>query len=255
MDSLKEAIVLAGGLGTRLRAAVPAYPKVLAPVAGRPFLAYLLQYLTREGVQRVILALGHRSEEVLLWLASQSWDIEIVPIVESAPLGTGGGLVYAWKSSRAHNNLEGKREGMPTSAAVSATTIAFLNGDTFFPVSLQPFLSFHRRIGTPITVGLAHVSPADRYGVVEVEGDKVKAFREKEYRPSGWIYGGIALVEIDWWESQTWPERFSWEEFLMQNVPPLSVGAFLAEGVPFIDIGVPSDYERAQTLVPKYAVF
>lgn len=230
----REAIVLAGGLGTRLRSVLPDLPKPLAPIQGQPFLFYLLRYLRTQGIGRVILSLGYGAEHILHWLKSASWDINIVPVVEPQPLGTGGALAYAWR-------------------AVSAARVFFLNGDTFFPINLADFERFHNHSATAVSVALAYVSPADRYGLVEVEGGFVKAFREKAPAPAGWIYGGIALVESQWWESQTWPQTFSWEAYLTQAVPHLRIAAYQPQGVPFIDIGVPEDYHRAQALIPQYA--
>lgn len=230
----REAIVLAGGLGTRLRPVLPDLPKPLAPIQDKPFLFYLLRYLRRQGVKRIILSLGYGADPILDWLRSSTWEVQIVPVVEPEPLGTGGALAYAWQ-------------------AVSAARVFFLNGDTFFPINMADFEAFHKEAGTSVSVALAHVSPADRYGLVEVEKGLLKAFREKAPAPSGWIYGGIALVEAQWWVAQPWQRAFSWEAYLMQAVPHLPVAAYQPEGVPFIDIGVPEDYQRAQTLIPQYA--
>ncbi|MCS6789735.1 MAG: sugar phosphate nucleotidyltransferase [Bacteroidia bacterium] len=235
MGSLKEAIVLGGGLGTRLRSVQPHLPKILVPIAGRPFLSFVLDYLAREGIERVLLSLGYRAEQVLEWLRTQRFSMEVMPVVEAEPLGTGGALAYAWQ-------------------AVVGEKALMMNGDTFFPISLAQMNQFHEEVGASLSVALAWVSPADRYGVVEVEGTWVKAFREKEPRPEGWIYGGIALAEAGWWRSQAWEKHFSWEAYLMQAVSHLRIGAFLAKETPFIDIGVPTDYERAQTFVPLYAL-
>lgn len=231
-----EAIVLAGGLGTRLRAVLPDLPKPLAPVQGSPFLSYLIQYLARQGIERIILSLGYGADQVLTWLAESEWDIQLVPVVEPHPLGTGGALAYAWEMT-------------------TAERVFFLNGDTFFPINMADFVAFHEAVGVPVSVALAHVAPADRYGLVEVEEGRVRAFREKVSAPEGWIYGGVALVEAAWWEGQSWQPVFSWEAYLAQAVPALPVGAYQARDVPFIDIGVPEDYERAQTLIPRYADF
>ncbi|MCS7153655.1 MAG: sugar phosphate nucleotidyltransferase [Bacteroidia bacterium] len=232
----REAIVLAGGLGTRLRSVLPDLPKVLAPIQGVPFLGYLLRYLKREGIGRVILSLGYKAEEVMKALSHEKWDIEIIPVIEPEPLGTGGALAYAW--------------GKTTQKRVFA-----LNGDTFFPIDLRAFEDFHERQGAPLSIALAHVAPADRYGLVEVRDGWVYAFREKAPAAEGWIYGGIALIETAWWKAQSWSFSFSWESYLMKAVPALPVAAYQAEHVPFIDIGVPADYERAQTLIPAYARF
>ncbi|MCX8112272.1 MAG: sugar phosphate nucleotidyltransferase [Bacteroidia bacterium] len=232
----REAIVLAGGLGTRLRSVLPDLPKVLAPICDKPFLTHLLQYLAREGVGRVILSLGYKADQVLREIEHMPSSIQIVPMVEPQPLGTGGALAYAWRAKRNDR-------------------VFLLNGDTFFPISLADFEAFHVKEQVPVSVALAYVEPADRYGLVQVLHNRVWAFQEKAPASAGWIYGGIALIEAGWWDSQKWAEQFSWEAYLMQSVPNLPVAAYQPQGVPFIDIGVPADYERAQTLIPRYASF
>lgn len=234
MERITEAIVLAGGLGTRLRQHVPDVPKALAPIAGQPFLAYLLRYLEQAGVSHAIFALGYQAEAIQRWLKQNHWQMQFSLSIEREPLGTGGAIAQAWPHTH-------------------SPTVAVLNGDTFFPVSLGDFGSFHTAAGVPVSLALAEVAPADRYGTIEVEGGRVRAFREKEPRPQGWIYGGIALIQAAWWQAHSWPERFSWEAYLTQQAGRLPIGAYQAHGVPFIDIGVPADYERAQTLIPIYA--
>ncbi|MEN3040264.1 MAG: nucleotidyltransferase family protein [Bacteroidia bacterium] len=230
-----EAIILAGGLGTRLRSRLPDIPKVLAPIQGRPFLSYLLAYLQKQGIWRIILSLGYKAELVLEWLKQNSPpSLEIISVIEPQPLGTGGAIAYAWQHTTAKH-------------------ILLLNGDTFFPISVADFYAFHVSGSFPISIALAYVQPADRYGLVEVSDKRVQAFREKAPAPAGWIYGGVALVEAQWWTRQSWPSTFSWESFLMEAVPTLPVGAYAPDHVPFIDIGVPEDYERAQALIPAYA--
>ncbi|MCS6895860.1 MAG: sugar phosphate nucleotidyltransferase [Bacteroidia bacterium] len=232
-----EAIVLAGGLGTRLRSRLPHTPKVLAPIQGRPFLGYLLAYLRGQKIHRVFLSLGYKADQVTSWLKQNHFSpMNVIPVVEPQPLGTGGAMAYAWRH-------------------ITAECVLVLNGDTFFPISIADFYAFHLSQNVPLSIAMAYVQPADRYGLVETLDKKVQAFREKSPAPAGWIYGGIALIEAKWWLSRSWPESFSWESFLMQAVPALPIGAYAAENVPFIDIGVPEDYERAQTLIPAYASF
>lgn len=233
---MREAIVLAGGLGTRLQGVLGDTPKVLAPIQGRPFLEYLLHYLAAEGIQRVSLALGYKAQKVLDYLQNTPSPLKVLPVVEPEPLGTGGALAHAW----------------PT---LQAPQVFVLNGDTFFPIDLKAMAQVHARGGRPLTLALAQVKPADRYGVIEVEEGTVRAFREKEPRASGWIYGGIALIETEWWRAQSWPQIFSWETYLMEAVPTLRPTAYLAENVPFIDIGIPSDYDKAQTYIPSHVRF
>ena len=120
---IREAIVLAGGLGTRLREAVPDLPKCMAPVNGKPFLHYLLTYFQQQGIERFLLSVGYKHELVSDYFASSSQDFNVSYIVENEPLGTGGGIELA----------------MP---AVKGKNVLVLNGDTFFKIDLNRFSNF-----------------------------------------------------------------------------------------------------------------
>jgi len=129
----REAIILAGGLGTRLRAVIADKPKVMAPIGKHPFLYYLLHYLADQGVRRVVLALGYQHQYVLQWLnqsASHPFPFEITPVVEPSPLGTGGAIRLSMHQT-------------------TAETIFVLNGDTYFPISLSDMEQLHRRMKNP----------------------------------------------------------------------------------------------------------
>ncbi len=231
-----EAIVLAGGLGTRLRSVVPDLPKVLAPVAGQPFLAYVCRYLAREGVQTVALALGYRADLVKAWLGDQHWGFQLRVFEEEQPLGTGGAIGQAI-------------------AGLSAAHVIVLNGDTYVDVPLTDFMAYHEAHGEPVTIAAVHVQPADRYGTLVLEEDRVMAFAEKAARPAGWINAGVYAIRRDWWMAQPFPATFSWESHLQAAVmtqPPLQVRAYKLYDSPFIDIGVPLDYERAQCYLPTH---
>ncbi|HEX2606051.1 MAG TPA: NTP transferase domain-containing protein, partial [Flavisolibacter sp.] len=92
---ITEAIVLAGGAGTRLREAVPDLPKPLAPVNGRPFLAYVIDTLRRQGIQRIVFSLGYMAEKIETFLKDAYPAMDYVTVIETEPLGTGGGIQLA----------------------------------------------------------------------------------------------------------------------------------------------------------------
>ena len=121
-----EAIILAGGLGTRLRSVVSDLPKCMAPVAEHPFLHYLLEYLSKENITHVILSLGYKHELVEAWIALYQWPLRISYSIEEEPLGTGGAVKLAL--------------GLATEEEVF-----ILNGDTFFAVNLKDFRQFHQQ--------------------------------------------------------------------------------------------------------------
>src|SRR5688500_18404054 len=132
---IQEAIVLAGGLGTRLREAVPDLPKCMAPVNGKPFLHYLLAYYQQQGIERFLLSVGYKHELVSDYFANSSHDFNLTYVVENEPLGTGGGIQLA----------------MPE---VSGKNVLVLNGDTFFKIDLKKFSAFHNTEGAECSLAL-----------------------------------------------------------------------------------------------------
>jgi len=233
-----EGIILAGGLGTRLRAVLPDLPKPLAPVAGKPFLSYVLSYLARQGLKRLVFALGYQAEAIQRWLASQAWPFAVDFVVEKEPLGTGGAIRHAWSHT-------------------TSPHILVVNGDTFCPAAIEPFYQAHLQKGADVSLVSVSVSPADRYGTLLISPDGwVQAFREKAPRHSGWINAGLYLIRRTWWEKHAFPPAFSWETYLqeaLQKPAALRLYAHQLPNLPFIDIGIPEDYDRAQTYLPAHA--
>jgi D-glycero-alpha-D-manno-heptose 1-phosphate guanylyltransferase len=224
---VREAIILAGGLGTRLRPVVRDIPKPMAPICGRPFLAYLLEQLRTYGVERTVLAVGYRHEVVDEYFSSRENAMPLAYSVETEPLGTGGGI---------RNGLE----------LCSGSTVLVLNGDTFFDVDLEEMLACHLRTRADITVALKPMTNFDRYGAVTVEGERIVAFHEKELCARGYINGGVYLIGKALFAGFDLPERFSFEtEFLGKFLNRLTVVGFRSDGY-FIDIGIPEDYAQAK---------
>ncbi len=224
-----EAVVLAGGLGTRLRAVVSDVPKPLAPVAGRPFLAWLLDRLAMQGMRRVVLATGHMAERVEAAIGMRWAGMEIAYSVEDKPLGTGGALKLALSK-------------------LAGDAVHVLNGDTFLRYSLHGLENAAYAADVPIAMALARVDDVSRYGAVEVKDGKVIAFREKGAHGAGWINAGSYFLGVSALQALPTAEAFSLEaEYLY---PQTAIGGLAAytESVGFIDIGVPEDFARAQTL-------
>jgi len=167
----EEAIVLVGGQGTRLRAAVPDVPKPLAPVAGRPFLAWVLDALAEQGIRRVVLATGYGADRILQAVGARWRGMTLVHSPEPRPLGTGGAVALARAS------LQGDRAHV-------------LNGDTFHgyaPFELERHAQKHN---VPIAISLARVDDVSRYGAVRLEGALVRGFSEKGGHGAGLINAG-----------------------------------------------------------------
>jgi len=229
-----EAIVLAGGLGTRLRGALRDLPKAMAPIAGRPFLAHLLQFLKANDVHRVVLAVGYRHEAIIGFFGSRYAGLELVYSVETEPLGTGGALVRA----------------LPF---ITATHALVLNGDTFFRIDYRKFQALLDRSPRPLlTVALRKVPDASRYGAVGVTNGIIQGFSARGSVGPGLINGGSYLVARDIFERYPVPPKFSWEvDFLQARVNELQPLAIEFDA-PFIDIGIPEALAEAQTLIPEW---
>lgn len=224
-----ECIVLAGGLGTRLRGAIGEnVPKCMAPVNGRPFLHYLFEYLASQPCERVILSLGHKHEAILEWLQTEQRPFAVDHVIELEPLGTGGGIQLALKAANGEN-------------------VAVLNGDTMFKVNLQEQLDLHRSQGAEATLALKKMHNFNRYGVVNSDaGDRINSFEEKQQRDSGYINGGVYIVNRTSFLARQLPEKFSFEkDYLEAFVSEQKFNAYKSDAY-FIDIGIPQDYERAQ---------
>lgn len=224
---MKEAIILAGGLGTRLRSVVSDVPKCMAPVAGHPFLYYIFQYLRQYEITHVVLSLGYKHEIVTDWVRQQGFGSGVTFSIEESPLGTGGAI------RKALTYIQGKEA-------------LVLNGDTFFEVDLDRFYAFHLQSQLPVSLALKPMEKFERYGNVELDADGViRAFHEKKYCDKGYINGGVYWVNKDKTLFQGCPERFSFEaDILQQKVQQGLLNGFVSEGY-FIDIGIPEDYEKS----------
>ena len=232
-----EVIILAGGQGTRLRSVVQDIPKCLAPVAGRPFLGYMLDYLSAYPVDYVVFSVGYLKEQVMSYVQAHSWPFSYDFAVEDTPLGTGGGIRLALEK------CHGER-------------VFVFNGDTFFPLPLDavPFAG-------PVTVALKPMKAFSRYGAVTVipsgrsessVSHTITAFREKAYCEEGFINAGVYAIDRTKLHLEALPARFSFEKDVLE---PMAAAREL-QGWPvesyFIDIGIPEDYDKAQWEIPAW---
>ncbi len=233
-----DVIILAGGLGTRLRGVIGEVPKCLAPVCGKPFLYWVLEYLAKYGPSKVTLSVGYLKNAVEEMVRSDAgrfpFDIEFSE--EDEPLGTGGGIRLALGRCNRPRTL-------------------ILNGDTFFNVDLKALLSSPP---SPVRLCLKPMRDFDRYGEVVLEGDRITAFREKKPCMRGLVNGGAYLCDTEFLKSSLapLPAAFSFEKDFLE---PLSasegkaLSGFVSDDY-FIDIGVPEDYARASQELPQVAL-
>lgn len=236
-----RAIVLAGGFGTRLQSVVSDVPKPMAPVAGKPFLAYLFDQLIAFNIKEVTLAVGYKHETINSYFGySYKNKIELDYSIEDMPLGTGGAIKKALQN-------------LPKMAADQAVFV--LNGDTLFAADLYAFYRFFAPKNANLAVALCPMENFDRYGTVDISDEAhILGFREKKYCQKGLINGGIYLLKPDLLDSM--PEKFSFETDFLS--PCLNSDKWVGYTAPnstyFIDIGVPDDYARAQAELVKVFV-
>jgi D-glycero-alpha-D-manno-heptose 1-phosphate guanylyltransferase len=222
-----ESIILAGGMGTRLQSVLPDLPKCMAPVAGEPFLYHLLQALEPAGFEHIILSLGYKHDIIEKWISHYPTSMKITTVVETTPLGTGGAVKLSLSKA-------------------TQPDVFVLNGDTFLMPDFRKMLDFHKEKKALATLALKEMHHIERYGLVEVDTDsKIVRFLEKQYGESGKINGGVYLIRKDALDEL--PEKFSLEkDFFEKTTTSGRLAGFPVNGY-FIDIGVPEDYERAQT--------
>ena len=225
-----EMLILAGGFGTRLKSVVSDVPKPMAPVAGRPFLAYLLDYWIGQGIQRFVISTGHLASVIESHFGSAYRSASINYVHEQSPLGTGGALRLVLESVTWANEL-----------ALMA------NGDTWFPVQLQQLCADAVQQGTPITLALKKLEKNDRYGGVAIGAEgHITAFGV-EANGASYINAGCYLFNVSAIKKAFagMSATFSLEnDFLVPFASQGLVGSSIQDQ-PFLDIGIPEDYQRA----------
>ncbi|MDP2424257.1 MAG: nucleotidyltransferase family protein [Bacteroidales bacterium] len=226
---MHEAIILAGGLGTRLQPVLKDIPKVMAPIGGRPFLEYLLDYMLGQNISHIVLSVGYQYQQVIYHFGNKYRDIELTYAIENEPLGTGGGIMLAMQ--QCHQD-----------------EVLIFNGDTLFTIDTRDFLYRHLHSIAPISIAMRQVEDVSRYGQIRTdERGLVTAFGEKSDKPEpGWINGGIYLINRNFFTYQNFTVPFSIEK----DCFTVYYKQKLISGFPyhayFLDIGVPEDFERAQ---------
>lgn len=228
-------VVLAGGLGTRLREAVPDRPKILAPVSGRPFLDHVLELLASQGAHRVVLALGYLAGQVEAHLAGSRIalpNLEISTSVEPEPQGTGGALALC--------------RGL-----ITGDPVLVMNGDTFVDADLAGFVEAWDGFDAEAALVAVEVPDAARYGRLDLSDDgRVQRFLEKDALGLGpaWINGGIYLLSLRLIDRLVAMGKSSLERDLLERLPAGSIAAWRHRGR-FVDIGTPASLAQAAGIV------
>tara|TARA_Y100001001_G_scaffold161351_2_gene185629 strand:- start:4048 stop:4791 length:744 start_codon:yes stop_codon:yes gene_type:complete len=230
-----KVVILAGGLGTRLRSVVSDVPKPLAPIQDIPYLAYMLNALYAKGLREFILSVGYKSAHFEQFIASQKLllpDLTLELVVESEPLGTGGALKYCFAHHPAERYL-------------------IFNGDSYCDFPLAELLEAASKHNMAMVV--ARVDNISRYGEVTLrENGCVEAFHEKQPTDrAGLINAGVYCLPGDIFAHFNGPERFSFEQTIMPGLLTQGVATVAATG-PFIDMGIPEDYQRLSSQPDYY---
>jgi D-glycero-alpha-D-manno-heptose 1-phosphate guanylyltransferase len=231
-----EAIVLVGGLGTRLRNVVSDRPKVLAPIGNKPFLDFILKYLVHYEIDRIVLSVCYKKEQVQERYGNRFEKAEILYCEEEEPLGTGGAIQKSLTLCRSEN-------------------VFVLNGDSLFLVPLDKMKAFHEKTGGMATLAVRQVPEGSRYGRIVFDGaHRILNFVEKEKSGAGYINGGVYYMN-----------RRRMEKTVKGLNPPFSIEkdifpkqkdlfAFPTDAF-FIDIGTPESWQEAQTALPAHFPF
>jgi len=220
-----EVIVLAGGFGTRLRHVVSDVPKPMAPVCNRPFLEYIVKYLKKYHVTKIIFAIGYKGDQIRSFFKCHFDGIIIDYSNEDTPLLTGGAIKKALSKCIEQN-------------------VVVMNGDTFFNVDLGEMLAFHHQVNSDITIATKKMSASSRYGSVTLKENRIIRFEEKQYRDQLLINGGIYIMRRNILENFE-KEKFSFElDFLKKELHTLNIMSYQSDGY-FVDIGIPEDYHQA----------
>lgn len=223
-----QAIILLGGFGTRLQSVLVDVPKPMAPIQGRPFLSYLLDYLQIQGFDSVIFSVHHLYEKIQSYFGNHYQRMHIKYAIEEKPLGTGGAIAHSFRFLSADE------------------PVFVLNGDTFLRLDYQKMYEQHLNYMPLLSIALRAVDAVSRYGKVLVENHRVTAFKEKGEEGSGLINAGVYLLQPNLFSSFELPDQFSFEtDFLLPHLKALAPLAFPCYDY-FIDIGIPEDLARAQ---------
>ncbi len=221
------AVILAGGLGTRLREALPGLPKVLAPVGGQPFLAYKLKQLQEAGFSTAVLCTGFEGQAISDTFGRDFEGLTLLYSQEESPTGTAGALRLAMR-------------------LVKAAWWLVMNGDSYCVVDLAQFCSLADERTQP-TILLTHVNDSGRYGqVVLDDSGKILRFEEKKSEGSpGWINAGVYLLPAEYIKEIPSGRDVSLEKEMFPAWVERGLFGVKCPGS-FIDIGTPESFANAK---------
>lgn len=224
-----QALILAGGLGTRLRGIIKDNPKVMVNIKGIPFLEYLVSQFKKYDLTDIIFCTGYLSEKIEKYFKNgNNWGVNITYSKESKPLGTGGAIKYA-------ENL------------ILEDNFLVMNGDSFFDIDLTKLVNYHFNKKALATIALVKIKDATRYGIVEINKDgEIERFIEKRNcSNSNLINGGIYILNKAVFNFITKDKKISLEKEIFPKLIGKGFYGISFDNY-FIDIGIPKDYKKIQ---------
>jgi D-glycero-alpha-D-manno-heptose 1-phosphate guanylyltransferase len=236
-SSVTEAVILAGGKGSRLAGLVPNTQKVVAEVDGVPFLLVLIEKLLKQGIKKIILAVGYRADDVKRALLPFHEKVKLIYSNEDQPLGTGGALINA-------------------SRHISTSKFLIFNGDSLIDLAIRELIEFHDKADADFSMVLCKVQDVSRYGSVSIDPQtkRILDFREKDSARSGpgLINAGVYLSSLSVLSSFPQGES-SLEKDLLPALVDKKLYGYVTD-MPFLDIGTPDDFVRASAFLKQAAV-
>lgn len=223
MDNRVEVLILAGGLGTRLKSISGDIPKPMMPINGKPFIQILIDKLNKLDFNNINISISYNPEYFL----NHFNESKINFIIENEALGTGGAIKYAVSKIKEFDYL------------------LVLNGDTLFDIDYNQMLMKHKINEADITIASKIMEKPYRYGTLDIGNNRITRFKEKEEIASGVINCGIYLISKSALSSLPIQSKFSFEtEYLEKNTSNLKIIPYISDNY-FIDIGIPKDYKKA----------
>ncbi len=233
-EDLCDVVILSGGLGTRLRDTVSDRPKTMAPVAGRPFLEYVLEQVEKSGFRKVILCVGFLANTIQEHFGNRFGKLDIDYSIEHSLLGTAGAVRFAISK-------------------VESSSLLVMNGDSYCGVNLFSFWSWHKANNSPASIVVSHVEDTKRYGRVNLDGpSRITSFEEKGSSSGpGYVNAGIYLLDRSIITELPAGRILSLERDIFPKLASQSLCGFKADTSPFIDIGTPESFREAQAMFMK----
>jgi D-glycero-alpha-D-manno-heptose 1-phosphate guanylyltransferase len=228
-QTLTEAVILAGGFGTRLKSVVSDRPKALAELSGRPFIEFQLEWLIQQGITNVTIAVHHMAEQLQAFV--EQWDnkkINLSTVYEHEPLGTGGALVNVIREKEIKGN------------------VLVINGDTLFKFDLEPAQNlFENNLGKVVLVG-SEVQDASRFGTMTIQNSFVCSFHQATGRiESGIVNSGAYIMDSSlFMDKELKPFSLEYDLFPELAIERKLMTYVVDSGKGFLDIGTPDSYKE-----------